>query len=314
VGVVATDQSSASKRAKRRGRQNAALRVRAQDVEHAAKQTKLLGSGFVKDMERSKKDVMARLKEDPAIFKSLADELRKDFDKTLTQSHDFLQLVKLVRGYAETLLQEKYPDLSNEDAAERLPTEGAIFFSTELMLMKMDSLVFLDEVNQAFANETRFQIHPTVLKYCRIYRWQATQKNLTIELQGECYGYCRYSSRAIGAVLQSLLDNLVKYAPPGSKAVIRFDEQDSQINLSFISLGPRIDVNERDLVFLPGYRTQAARDAASEGLGVGLATAKNISDALNLGLRVEQSAASDPKYAGRYETTFRFRLNRLKEG
>lgn len=314
VGVVATDLPSMGKRAKRRGKQHPELRVRVRAVEHAAAQAKLLGPGVVEDLEQLKEEVMTRVKEDPAMFNTLADQLRKDFAETLTQSHDFLQLVKLVRGHAETLLLEKFPDSSVEDAAEKLPTEGAIFFSTEMMLVKMDSLVFLNEINRVFGGETRFQIHPFTLKYYRIYKWQAAQKNLAIQLQGQCYGHCWYNSAAIGALLQGLLDNLVKYAPPGSKAVIDFQEQGMHIDICFISLGPRIDSDERGQIFLPGYRARAARASASEGLGVGLATAKNISDALNLNLTVEQSEDPDVKYAERYETTFRFRLKRMDQG
>lgn len=311
VGVVASDLPSATRQAKKRGRRRPELRVRPKDVLHAISSATELGPGVVADFERSKQEVLSSLKDDPEMFSALARQLRNDFQETLSQSHDFLQLVKLVRGYAEILLQEKLPDISNEDAAEKLPIEGAIYFSTELMLLKMDALIYLHEINQVHGAETTFQIHPFVLKYRRIYKWQADQKNLDLQLHGDSRGWYRYNSQAIGAVLQGLLDNLVKYAPAGSKADITFEENSKEVVIRFASLGPRIENDEAQSIFLPGFRARAARGAASSGLGLGLATAKQVSDALGLNLTVQQDSAENPKYHDRYVTTFSMTLERV---
>ncbi|NHA69915.1 sensor histidine kinase [Phycicoccus flavus] len=287
------------------------MRVKMADLQNAVDRARGLGPGVVADWKRSRDELLARLQDDPDMFAALAERLRQDFAETLTQSHDFLQLVKLVRGYSESLLLEKHPGISPEDAAERSPAEGAIFFATELMLVKMDALIFLNEVNRAFGSESRVRIHPYLLKYLRIYAWQADQKNLTIQLVGECFASAWYNANAIGAVFQGLLDNLVKYAPAGSKAVVRFEDYEDEVVLRFVSLGPKIERSEVEKIFLPGFRAVAARATASDGLGVGLATSKSISDALGLGLRVEQDDAPDEKYAARYETTFSVRLRKL---
>lgn len=310
VGVVVTDSPSLTKRARNRGRRQAELRVKTSELLGSLSRARGLGPGIVADWERSRDDLLAKVQDDPEMFAALAERLRQDFTETLTQSHDFLQLVKLVRGYSESLLLEKFPDLSPEDAAEKSPAEGAIFFATELMLVKMDALVYLKEINRAFGSERKIRIHAYLLKYIRIYAWQADQKNLTIQLMGECFGSAWYNPNAIGALFQGLLDNLVKYAPAGSKAVVRFEEREKDIEIRFVSLGPRIESSEMSKIFLPGFRASAARVAASDGLGVGLATSKSISDALGLDLRVEQADAPDDKYAARYETTFAFRLRR----
>ena len=239
VGVVAADDPTLTKRARRRARQAPRMRVKAAELRSSVNRARALGPGVVADWKRSRDEMLERLQDDPAMFAALAERLRQDFAETLTQSHDFLQLVKLVRGYSESLLLEKHPGLDPEDAAERSPAEGAIFFATELMLVKMDALVFLNEINRAFGSETRIRIHPYFLKYLRIYSWQAEQKNLTIQLVGNCFATAWYNPNAIGAVFQGLLDNSVKYAPAGSKAVVHFDDQDDEVVLRFVSLGPR---------------------------------------------------------------------------
>ena len=238
------------------------------------------------------------------MHEAMAAKLRKDFDANLDQSHDFVQLVKLVRGHAEALLLTDHPDLDVIAAAECEPALGAIYFSTELMLIKMDSLVFLREVNRALGGASTFQVHPYVLKYVRIYDWQASQKNVRLRIQGSSYGRVTLNSPAVGAVIQGLLDNLVKYAPAGSEARIDFAETDDQIRVDFVGLGPRIAADEVEKIFLPGFRAAAAKKMEQSGLGVGLATAKEISDPLDLQLKVHQSPEEDSKYAGRFETRF----------
>lgn len=180
------------------------------------------------------------------------------------------------------------------------------------MVLKLDALAFIHEINRVYGGQAKFQIHPLILKYVRIYRWQAEQKELDLQLSDSSYGYCRYNPQAIGAVVQGLLDNMVKYAPAGSNATIGFQEVEASITIDFTSLGPRIEDEESQKIFLPGFRAHAARGAASSGLGLGLATAKQISDALDLKLQVEQEAREDSKYHDRYPTTFSIQLERLQ--
>lgn len=310
-GLVATDAVSPTSRHKRRLKAEPARRVNSNTISTAVAGAAALGPGVVIDHERSRDEMLKRLEADPEMHKALAEQLRKDFQENLNQSHDFLQLTKLVRGHAEALLNEKHPGLGTVDAAERSPTEGAIYFSTELMLLKMDSLVFLHEINRVHGGESRFQIHPFVLKYVRIYQWQADQKELGLRLEGACYAWSRYNNQAIGAVIQSLLDNLVKYAPAGSKASVAFEEGSESVLLQFVSLGPRIEPDETAKVFLPGYRARAARRVEIGGMGVGLATAKRISDAVGLSLSVQQDEQEDSRYRGRYRTTFSLALARV---
>ncbi len=308
TGVHVTNLPNPTRRGRRRQKLEPERRVSPALLASAVARATELGPGVVDDHTRARAEMMKKLESDPELHKALADQLRKDFQDNLSQSHDFMQLVKLVRGHAEALLHDKFPGLDSTEAAEHLPVEGAIFFSTELMLVKMDALVFLNEINRAFGGETRFRIHSFVLKYVRIYNWQAKQKDLSIRLDGETYAWARYNGDAVGAVVQALLDNLVKYAPADSRASVSFREQGGHVSLAFASLGPKIEADELAQIFLPGHRARAARTVEDGGMGVGLATAKKVSDALGLELSVEQAEAPDPHHPARYLTTFRFLL------
>lgn len=308
VGVLATDSSDLTKKAKKRLRAERDRHVTSGQLMRAIEITRSIGPGVVSDMKSARKDVLDRLIQDPDMHKSLAEQLRQDFEKNLEQSHDFLQLVHLVRGHAEAILYDKRPELSPEDAADLYVNEGAIYFSTRLMVMKMDSLIFLQEINRATGNEKKLKIHRLIYSYYRIYEWQARQKEIRISIEGDSRASSFYNNQAIGAVVQGILDNLVKYAPAGSDAEIHFKESETEIIVTFSSLGPKIEKNEEHKIFLPGYRAEAAREIELSGQGIGLATAKHISDALDLGLMVSQSPIMDSKYSDRYRTKFQIRL------
>lgn len=304
LGIVVADLPMATKRTRKVAKQLPRHRVRAVEVERAIGAARALGPGIVDDFQLAREQFLRELRERPDMHEAMAARLRKDFDASLDQSHDFVQLVKLVRGHAEALLLTQHPEMDVVAAAESEPALGAIYFSTELMLIKMDSLVFLREVNRALGGAATFQVHPYVLKYVRIYGWQASQKHVRLRVQGASYGRVFLNSPAVGAVIQGLLDNLVKYAPAGSEARIDFTETEQEIRVDFVGLGPRIAADETERIFLPGFRAAAAKKMEPSGLGIGLATAKEISGALDLQLQVQQSTEEDSKYAGRFETRF----------
>lgn len=309
AGVLATDGVSLNSRARNRLRSEPDRRVSSAKIVRAIEQARGLGAGVTDDFDVLKAEVLGRLEHEPEMHKALAAQLRQNFERNVQQSHDFLQLAKLVQGHAEALLAEKYPGVPAHEAAEQAPVEGAIYFTTQLMVLKLDSLVFLQDPQRANERPKNFKIHPLVLKYARIYQWQASQKELSVRLEGECYASANYNAQAIGAVVQGILDNLVKYAPGGSDALIRFDQRGTDVTISFSSLGPRIEPHERKNIFLPGFRAAAAQSVESTGQGIGLATAQQVSDVVGLDLAVSQEDEEAHRFPGNYGTTFTVRLH-----
>jgi signal transduction histidine kinase len=299
---------SLNSRARKRLRTESDRRISASKIVRAIERARGLGAGITDDFEILKAEVLRQLEHEPEMHVALAAQLRQDFERNVQQSHDFLQLAKLVQGHAEALLAEKFPGVATHDAAEQAPVEGAIYFTTQLMVLKLDALVFLQDPQRAKERAKTFKVHPLVLKYARIYQWQASQKELTLRLEGECYVSATYNSQAIGAVVQGILDNLVKYAPGGSDALIKFDQRGDEVAVSFNSLGPRIEPGERRNIFLPGFRAAAARSVEGTGQGIGLATAQQVSDAVGLGLSVTQDDEEARRFPGSYSTTFTVRL------
>ena len=310
TGVLATDSISKSPKSKRRLRNEPDRRATASQIRNSVGRARQMGAGVVADRELLRDEVLARLEKDPEMHSALAKSVRQDFEKNVQQSHDFLQLAKLVQGHAEALLADRYPGIPPYDAAGKSQIEGAIYFSTQLMVLKLDALVFLQDPHRASENLHSFGMHQMVLKYARIYQWQADQKDLALRVEGECHATATYNRAAIGAVLQGILDNLVKYAPAGSSATINLDEKADRVDVTFNSLGPRIAPDERNRIYIAGFRATAAREIETTGQGIGLATAYQVSEVLGLGLRMEQSDQEARRFPGRFSTTFTVTLKR----
>lgn len=311
-GVLAKDLAGMPSRASKRQKMESDRRVTSKQLVSAIQRVNELGPGVVNAFESETKLALKRLEMDPKIHRAVSEILLKDFDKSFERSHDFLQLVRLVQEHAEALLSERSPGLSPEDAADNSKIEGSIYYSTKLMALKINSWKFLGDGYLARRNIAKFQIHPLVLQYVRVYNWKARQREIIIRVRGDSYSFSEYNNEAIGAVVHAILDNLVKYAPPGSHAEILFLEKDFQTEISFTSLGPRIEPEEIGRIFLPGIRAEASKVAESSGQGIGLATAKIISDTLDLQLGVNQNPVVDAKYSDRYSTTFSFHLKTQK--
>lgn len=77
----------------------------------------------------------------------------------------------------------------------------------------------------------------------------------------------------------NLLDNAIKYSPPGGRVEMSVVTQDGTARLSVSDQGIGVSLEERAHVFDRFYRTDAARAHTKKGTGLGLAICKWIVDA-----------------------------------
>lgn len=78
-------------------------------------------------------------------------------------------------------------------------------------------------------------------------------------------------SRAVG----NLLDNAIKYTPPGGKVQVRLNQNGSQALVSVVDNGPGIRAKDLPRVFEKFYRARAELDEVP-GTGLGLSIVKTI--------------------------------------
>jgi len=77
-------------------------------------------------------------------------------------------------------------------------------------------------------------------------------------------------------VFQNILDNAIKYSPPKATVKVVFDFQNNQNFVSITDAGIGISKEEQQKIFSKFFRASNAKEAESNGSGLGLYIARNI--------------------------------------
>jgi signal transduction histidine kinase len=93
----------------------------------------------------------------------------------------------------------------------------------------------------------------------------------------------------IARVLDNLLDNAIRYSPPGGEVKVALENDGSWLACRVSDAGPGIRPEERELIFERFYRADPARDRDRGGSGLGLAIVRGLVTAH--GGHVEASSA-----------------------
>ncbi len=91
-------------------------------------------------------------------------------------------------------------------------------------------------------------------------------------------------------LLINLLDNALRYTPPGGVVTIRLAAAEGGVSIAVHDTGPGIAAGHLPHLFERFYRVEPARDRESGGVGLGLAIVKEIAEAHGGRVRVESEA------------------------
>jgi two-component system sensor histidine kinase KdpD len=85
----------------------------------------------------------------------------------------------------------------------------------------------------------------------------------------------RVDAPQIERVLANLIENALKFSPPGSKVHVRAEHGATELRIHVVDHGPGISAADRELVFEPFRR----KDGSRGGTGLGLAIARGFAEA-----------------------------------
>jgi heavy metal sensor kinase len=100
----------------------------------------------------------------------------------------------------------------------------------------------------------------------------------------------------LGQLVDNLLDNALKYSLPGSVVAVRLESAHACVLLRVEDAGVGIPADELGHVFEPFYRASGARRTGKPGVGLGLAVARRIADALGGTLTVESEPGAGSRF------------------
>ena len=88
----------------------------------------------------------------------------------------------------------------------------------------------------------------------------------------------RFDYMQIDRVVANLLDNALKYSPPGSRIAISTRSADGNVDVAVADSGPGVSRAERERIFSPFYRERRSERLVA-GSGLGLAISRGIVEA-----------------------------------
>jgi heavy metal sensor kinase len=127
----------------------------------------------------------------------------------------------------------------------------------------------------------------------------AGQRGVTIRLTGS-RGPVEADPDRLQQVMRNLLDNAIRYSPPGGTITIEVTNHHGQVDLTVRDEGPGIDPPDLEHVFERFYRGDPSRPPAGEGSGLGLAICREIAEAHGGGMSATSAVGQG--------STFRLRL------
>ena len=130
----------------------------------------------------------------------------------------------------------------------------------------------------------------------------AAQHGVSIRLNGS-NGPVEADPERLEQVMRNLLDNAIRYSPPGGTIIMEIKNHDGQIELAVRDEGPGIAPPALEHVFERFYRGNPAASHAEGGSGLGLAICREIAEAHGGGMSATSAVGQG--------STFRLRLPAL---
>ncbi|HVX66871.1 MAG TPA: ATP-binding protein [Bryobacteraceae bacterium] len=164
-----------------------------------------------------------------------------------------------------------------------------------------------DAVEMARLDTAQIEIQPVVSDLCAAVReevasMRAAADGRPIHLTGDAPPLpIAFDRRLITLAVRQLLDNAVKYSPPGTPVTVKLAQGEHDVALEISNAGPGIAVPEQSRIFQRFYRSPSVKHQVP-GTGLGLSIAYSIAQAHH----GELSVSSRPG-----ETTFRLTIPRM---
>lgn len=220
-----------------------------------------------------------------------AERARRDFVANV--SHELRTPITAVVGYAESLLQdrEQLPGWS-------LPMIEAIDRNGRRLGALIEDVLQLSKI-EARAADLRLdteRLRPLVAEVMDRFDLAARQKGIRLVLADGPDVEARVNVDAFGHALGNLVDNALKYTPPGGRVEIAVAPVDGAVNVAVADDGPGIDPLHHERVFERFYRVDAGRSRDVGGTGLGLALVKHLCLAMNAEVALESEPGKGSRF------------------
>lgn len=238
-----------------------------------------------------------------AVFHDISDlkrleRIRKDFVANV--SHELRTPITVIKGYTETLRKSGIG--VTPETVERFLT--VIQAHADRLASLIGDLLTLSELESA---GYALMLHPVALQdvvttALTLLEPKAADKAISVTIGLQPGLRVQADVGRLEQILVNLLDNAVKYTPPGGTVDISARETGDDVEVTIRDTGQGIPPQDLPRIFERFYRVDEARSRQEGGTGLGLAIVKHIVQLHGGSIRVESIPGK--------ETTFFFTLRK----
>ncbi len=204
------------------------------------------------------------------------EKVRRDFVANV--SHELRTPVTSIKGFVETLLDGA---MNNPDELQRFLQIVAT--QTDRLNAIIEDLLTLSRIEQE-TEKAEIVLAPgsiknvlyTAIEVCQM---KASDKNIPIELNCDETLQAPINPPLLEQAIINLLDNAVKYSPPGQTIHLSANNTDEGVVIQVRDHGCGIGREHLPRIFERFYRVDKARSRKLGGTGLGLAIVKHIAQA-----------------------------------
>lgn len=201
------------------------------------------------------------------------ERIRRDFVANV--SHELRTPITSIKGFVETLL-----DGAMHEPADRERFLKIIANHVDRLDAIFDNLLTLARVElHEESAQVEFLRRPLLdclvaaQNYCLE---KAEEKNISVSIECAADLHASINVGLLEQAITNLLDNAIKYTPPGGHVRMQASKKNERVSISVIDNGVGLEARHHDRIFERFYRVDEARTRKLGGTGLGLAIVKHI--------------------------------------
>jgi two-component system phosphate regulon sensor histidine kinase PhoR len=196
-------------------------------------------------------------------------------------SHELKTPLSVIKVCTETLLNGGVDDVEHRgNFLERIDRQTD---RLQALILDLLSLARIESGTEAFDFEA-VPLGPVVAACLDRHRDRAGARGQRLEAVPPPGGddvRAWADEEAVGQILDNLIDNALKYSPPGSRVWVRWRAEADNVRLEVEDNGTGIPAHDLPRIFERFYRVDKARSRELGGTGLGLSIVKHLTQAMH---------------------------------
>lgn len=201
------------------------------------------------------------------------ENLRREFVANV--SHELRTPITSIKGFAETLLDDGCGDTASVRRFVEIIARQA-----DRLHDVIEDLLALSRLDREHQLEMEnCDVQSVIIESVNLCRPQADERSTAITCQCPPVLGATVNPRLLEQALTNLIDNAIKYSPPGSTVEVRAEPEGDGIGITVRDNGPGIPGEHLPRLFERFYRVDKARSRDVGGTGLGLSIVKHVAQA-----------------------------------